>query len=135
MPDPTPNNGRMVAPPTPLNNRPINRAARTVLETMKAPLDPSRPHLLVLLVEAMDLADPGPGVPEDEWPGLKLALAPLLRATPQRAMDWMLGNPNLERQEQEDEMTAILRRAETPQEAMWSLLEMVRDRLRAQQET
>ena len=132
MPDPTPSNGRMVAPPSPVNSRPVNRAARTVLEEMKVSLDPSRPHLLTLLVEAMDLADPGPGVPPAEWADLKLDLAPLLQGTPQQVMRWWLSNPNLSPQEQEDEMTAALRRAESPQQAMWSLLEMTRDRLRAQ---
>ena len=132
MPDPTPNNGRMVAPPTPVNNRPVNRAARSVLEQMKVPLDPSRPHLLTLLVEAMELADPGPGVPPTEWHDLKLDLAPLLQGTPQQLMRWWTSNPNVTPEEQEQEMTASLRRAETPQQAMWNLLEMTRDRLKAQ---
>lgn len=130
MPDPTPSNGRMAAPPTPLNNRPVNRAARTVLEEMRIALDPSRLHLQRLLVEALELHDPGPGVPEAEWPDLQLALSPLLGWTPREALDWWTSLPELTQQEQEDDLAADLRQAENPQEAMWALLDRSRAILR-----
>jgi len=131
MPDRPPSNGRMAAPATPLNNRPVNRAALTVLRKLKANPDPSRLHLGTLLGEALELDSPGPGVPEPEWHNLRLQLAPLLVAGPTQALRWWTTNPNLTPEQQEADLTAMLLRAETPNQAMWSLLEVARDRLRA----
>lgn len=125
--------GSRPAPPTPLNDHDVNQAALGVLYDMDVPVDPSRLHLVALLVEAFDLADPGPGVPFGDWEDLRLALAPLLQATPEQAWHWWTSHPDLTREELEADLAAGLRLAETPEHAMWFLLEITRDRLRAQE--
>jgi len=135
MTDPPPKGGRRIAPPTPLNRRPVNRAALAVLRAIKARPDPSRLHLVTLLVEALELEDPGPGVPAAEWAGMPGRLYPLLLASPEEAYRWWISNPHLTPKEQEADLTAALRLAETPTQAMWAFLEVTRDRLRAQATT
>ena len=130
MPDRTLPPGSRPAPPTPLNNRPVNRAALAVLRQMRIAPDPSQMHLQRLMVEALEMDDPGPGVPQAEWPDLQLALSPLLGWAPREALDWWTSLPVLTLQEQEDDLTADLRQAETPQEAMWALLDRSRAILR-----
>jgi hypothetical protein len=132
MTDASPKGGRRIAPPTPLNRRPVNRAALAVLQAMKVRPDPSRLHLVTLLVEALELEDPGPGVPAAEWAGMPGRLYPLLLASPEEALRWWTSNPNLPLDDQEADLTAVLRLAETPTKAMWAFLEVTRDRLRAQ---
>jgi hypothetical protein len=83
-------------------------------------------------VEALELPDPGPGVPAAEWAGMPGRLYPLLEASPEEAFRWWTSNPHQTPEEQEANLTAVLRQAEAPTKAMWAFLEITLDRLRAQ---
>lgn len=132
MPDRTLPPGSRPAPPTPLNNRPVNRAALAVLRQATEPLQPWLLHLQTLLGAALELDDPGPAVPETEWPSLKQNLAPLLTAEPKAALRWWTSHPEMSPEEAESDLTAALQAAQTPEQAMRALLDRSRDRLRAQ---
>ena len=133
MPDRTLPPGSRPAPPTPLNNRPVNRAALAVLKQATEPLQPWLLHLQTLLGAALELDDPGPAVPEAVWPDLKMNLAPLLTAEPKAALRWWTSHPEMDSQQsQEEHLTNALQAATTPEQAMWVLLDWSRARLRAQ---
>lgn len=117
---------------TPQNSRPSNRAALEVLRMVQASPERGKPHLMTLLMEAFDREiEPASVHPDRMWE-IRQAVEPLWNSPPDKAMAWLLGNPNLPSPEEAEQMLARdLRAAPTPEAAMAVAVEFAASRLQA----
>ncbi len=117
----------------PSNLWPVNQAAKRWLLEVDPP-DESRCYLAQLASWALDkqvVSVPRPMSPSQPLPhDLETAVNRRLGAGAQeaeRASEWFLSNPNLDRQEQADNLERELEQAQSPQDAAQSLIETVYD--------
>lgn len=109
---------------------PLSRKAAEILNKKgESALGTGHPYLLLALNHVRDL---GPvSLPEDRGPALEDTIAQMFLWTDQEQEEWVLSNPNLgdDPQEQEEERLRELEEAENPEAAEAAALEAVEDKL------
>jgi hypothetical protein len=115
----------------PSNNWPINRAALKWLREAKESPQQDASYVAQLAMWGLekgivDVSRPlSPSQPERHE--LELVVGTVFGWEPEEASEWFLSNPNLEREEQEDNLAWLLEQAKSPQEAAQIAVETAYD--------
>src|SRR5258708_7624872 len=118
----------------PVNNLPLNRAAKKWLREAKAPIDGRKSYLLGLLWWGLEQGVPLPGQGARWKDDLALAAGNLMseRHDPAPSYRWIISNPNgPAREEQAQTLLPLLLQAKTWQEAAQEAMQVFYDRAAA----
>lgn len=118
----------------PINRWPLNQRALHWLRQAKEPGNPQMPYVVQLAqwgLEAEQVQMPDPLAPSQPLPEGVAQLVGYLQVTgakpAHQAMQYLLSNPNLDREEQQNNLETALQQATTPQAAAAAVLEIIYD--------
>jgi hypothetical protein len=118
----------------PINRWQVNQQALVWLKKAKVPANPLQPYVIQLAVwglEEADLTTSDPIAPSEPTPeGVSQLTYGLLKSGAEpahRAMQLLLSNPNLDQQEQQENLEYELAQAGSPERAAEVVLETIHD--------